>query len=138
MATSTGVPEGVTIRNAGTEPSTQYPATVTQAGALVVAVTSSAGSGISITNRSGTLTTGSTSQQVMAANPSRSYLLVQNPVAATETLFVAAGYTATTVSGQQLALAPGGTWIAQGPSTPTDAINVNAATSAHVFTAWEG
>lgn len=142
MATSTGTPDGV-IRNAGADPSTQYPAVVFPDGALKVSLSGSTtsnvtiSSAVAVTDRSGTLTTGSTSQQVMAANTARRFLLVMNPIGATETLFIGCGITATTASGM-ITLAPGGSWIESGAAVPSNAINVNAVTTAHAFTALEG
>lgn len=143
MARTTGVPMGVAIRNTDPDTGDQYGATVFSDGALKVSLSGSSVSTVTIsaatatTDRSGTMTTGSTSQQVMAANATRRYLLIENPVGATETLFVGVGITASTASGS-ISLVPGGSYCESGAAVPSNAINVNAATTGHAFTALEG
>jgi len=86
-----------------------------------------------------TITTGGTSQQVFAYNQSRRFLLIENPVAATETLFCNFGATASLTLGTSISLVAGGSYYAVQPNfVPKDAINCNATTTGHAFTAKEG
>lgn len=81
---------------------------------------------------SGTLTAGGTSQQVFPVDASRTYLMCQNPITATETLFINFGATASTTAGS-IELAAGGTISFHGSAVPTTTVNVNAATTGHRF-----
>ncbi len=93
--------------------------------------------GGTLTNRSGTITAGGTSQQIAPANASRKYLFIQNPITATETLFVNFGSPA--ASGTSYEIAAGGSLsLGVGSFVPTDAVNIVAATTGHVFVAKEG
>lgn len=86
---------------------------------------------------SGTVTAGTVSQQIFAANPKRLFLSVQNPITATETLFVNVGANASTTGGSY-EIAPGGTLSWTGSATPTSTVTVTAATTAHRFIAKQG
>lgn len=90
-----------------------------------------------ITDRSGTLTTAATSQQVMQSKASRTYLMCQNPITATETLFLAIDMAASTTAGG-VELAPGGSVTWQTTFVPTGAVFVNAVTAGHRFICKEG
>lgn len=85
-----------------------------------------------LVDRSGTVTAANTSQLAVPASQSRTYLVCQNPVAATGTLFVNIDAAASTTAGS-LELAPGGsvTWAAQ--FVPTGAVNVTSATAGARF-----
>lgn len=83
---------------------------------------------------SGTLTTGGTAQVAFIANSNRSYLMVQNPIAATETLFVNIAATAST-SAASYELAPGGSITFQAGTAPIAAVSVNAVTTGHRWVA---
>lgn len=104
------------------------------------------GAPVTLTERSGAMTTGGTSQQLAAANTLRKYLFIQNPVtltgqniAAAETLFVRFGATAAGVNnGTSIELVPGASITFEGNAIPTAAIQVNAATTAHRWIALEG
>ncbi len=86
---------------------------------------------------SGTVTTGGTSQQVFAANPARSYLFCQNPIAASEPLMINIGAAASTTAASY-ELAAGGTMTFQVPFVPTGVVNITAATTAHRFICKQG
>jgi len=87
---------------------------------------------------SGTITTGGTSQQVFDVRPGRAYLFCQNPIAATETLFVNAPTVAGTTNGSY-ELAPGGAiTFAGGGFVPTGQVFVTAATTGHRFVCKQG
>lgn len=89
-----------------------------------------------LTDRSGTITSGGASQQVMAANASRKYLLVQNnSVAALWVNFT--GAAVTTQPAIQLA-ANGGSIVMEGSFVSTEAVTIIGATTGQVFTAKEG
>jgi len=88
------------------------------------------------TDRSGTVTTGGSSQQIMAVNANRKSIIIENPIAATETLFFNFTSAASTTSAS-IGLAPGGIYS---PTNfiSTEAINVTATTTGHAFVAKEG
>lgn len=86
----------------------------------------------SVIDGSGTLTTGGTSQQVFPANAGRYYVMCQNPITATETLFVNFGSAAST-SGGSYELAAGGSITFDSNFIPAGTVNVNAATTGHRF-----
>lgn len=89
-----------------------------------------------VTNGSGTIATGNTSQQVFAANPARTLLIIQNPANATEVLYVDFGTPATAATA--IELQPGGTVNFVSGVTPTGTVNVSAATAGHVYKAKQG
>ena len=88
-----------------------------------------------LTNYGGTITTGGTAQQVIAANPIRNYLLVQNPSAAPESLFVDFGEVASTAS---IELVPGMTLTFESSFMTTQYVSMYAATTGHAFVIKEG
>ena len=107
----------------------------TAAGAVTgtVAITPSNGT---LTNRSGTIATGGTAQQLAAANASRKYLLIENP-SQTEDLWF--NFTTTAIVGQpSILLRPNGSYVAESSYVSTEAISIIAATTAHPFVAKEG
>ena len=88
---------------------------------------------------SGTIVTGGTSQQVLAYNQSRRYLLIENPVSATEALFCNFTGAAAITGSSSITLNAGGSYERSTPNfVPKDAINCTAATTGHAFTAKEG
>lgn len=89
-----------------------------------------------LTDRSGTITTGGTAQQAMAANTSRKYAYLLNPDTATEDLWFSFDATAAAAA-PSLVLHPGDTMRTTG-FVPTGALSVIAATTAHAYTAKEG
>lgn len=87
------------------------------------------------TDRGGSITTGGTAQNAMASNGSRKGGWCQNPVSATEDLFISTSTSATTTGASDDAdLAPGGTFsFTQGDLVIQTAISVNAVTTGHRF-----
>lgn len=81
---------------------------------------------------SGTITTGGTSQTAFSINQNRSYLMCQNPVAATETLFVNIDATASTAGGSY-ELAAGGSVTFTPGMVPRGSVSLTAATTGHRF-----
>jgi hypothetical protein len=97
-----------------------------------------AGGGVgagTVTDRSGTITTGGTAKAAMAANASRKSVFVLNPDTETEDLGVSEVGTATLAS-PSIVLHPGDAW--QPAFVPLTAISVIAATTGHVYIAREG
>jgi hypothetical protein len=88
----------------------------------------------SITTRSGTITTGGTSQQVAASNSSRVYFAIQN-ISDTD-MYLGIGYTPTTTTGILLTKSGGG-FVFESGFIPTQAINLLCATTGKAFVAWE-
>lgn len=89
---------------------------------------------------SGTITVGGTAQQVFSAGGgTRRYLFCQNPVAATETLFIGTPGTAGAANGS-FELAAGGslTFGAGDGFVPQGPVSVYAATTAHRFICKQG
>lgn len=82
-------------------------------------------------DRSGTITAGGVSQQVMPVNGNRGLLVCQNPASATEPLYIDFTRNATTTT--SIELNPGGSFSAIGVGVPTTAVNVIAATTGHRF-----
>lgn len=99
-----------------------------------------------MTERSSSIVVAATSQQLMAANPARKYLFVQNPstltgqgIAAAETLFIRFGASAATVNtGTSIELVAGATFIMESNYVSTQAVQVIATTINHKFIAVEG
>lgn len=87
-----------------------------------------------LTNRSGTITTGGVAQNAMAANASRKYARLKNPVTATENLYFSFTGTASTSSDYLQA----GYELVTDSFVPTSALSIYAATTAHAFVAEEG
>lgn len=85
-----------------------------------------------VTDGSGTITTGGASQVVFTGNVNRSYLMCQNPVTATETLFVNIDAAAST-SAASYELNPGGSVTFITGTAPKGALSVTAATTGHRF-----
>lgn len=88
----------------------------------------------SITTRSGTITTGGTSQQVAASNSSRVYFAIQN-ISDTD-MYLGVGFTPTTTTGILLSKGGGG-FVFESGFIPTQAINLLCATTGKAFVAWE-
>lgn len=88
-----------------------------------------------LTDRSGTITSGGTAQQVVAASTDRRYLLIQN--LSTENLWVNFAGTATPGGGSILILANGGSVVAEGTFIPHSAVSIYGATTGSAFTAYE-
>lgn len=88
----------------------------------------------SLTNSSGTITSGGTSQQVVASNTSRKYFCFQNT--SDTAMYLGVGYTPTTSNGLLMS-ASGGGFVLESNFIPTQAINVLCATTGKTFVAWE-
>lgn len=94
-------------------------------------------SGGTLTERSGTITTGGVSQQIMAANADRKYLLIQN-ISDIDMWFRfgATGAAADTVDNWKLPA--GGSFTMEGSFVSTQAIQIIGATTGKKFSAVEG
>ncbi len=93
------------------------------------------GSSGTLTNRSGSITTGGTAQQLMAANSSRKYLFVQN--ISSGDLWI--NFTTTAVQDQpSLKLASGASFFMEGTFVSTELISIIGATTGQKFVAKEG
>lgn len=97
----------------------------------------------SFTNKSGTIAVGGTSQQITPVNLNRKKIIIENPataagqgIAAAESLFINFTAAAGVNNGTSIELLPGGSYDS-GTTITTEAINVNAATTGHVFIAKE-
>lgn len=99
---------------------------------------------VSFTDASGAVTTGGTSQTLNAANPSRTKLIIQNPLSATEQGIALAenlyiNFTsAADVANGSIILIPGQMLTLSGTLITGELITVNAATSGHKYTAKVG
>lgn len=97
-----------------------------------------------LTDRSGTMTAGATAQSLAGANAARKYLLITNPLTATEQGIAAAetlwiNFTTTAVRTQpSIPLEPGQTFVMEAGYVSTEAISVISTTIAHVYVAKEG
>ena len=107
------------------------------AGGVAQPVDGSAARRGTLTDRSGTITTGGTAQNAIGVNASRNYLLIRNPVTATEDLWVSLVGTATAAS-PSIRLTPADFLIFECGFIATNAASVIAATTGHAFTCWEG
>lgn len=87
---------------------------------------------VQFTNLSGTMTAGGTAQIASTAK-TRKKLIVQNPKAATESIYIDFTGTATSASFE---IQPGQTQVFQSPCD-TRALSIIAATTGHAFTIWE-
>lgn len=94
--------------------------------------------GTPLTDLSGTITTGGTSQALVVANTARKYLRVSNPSTAPGSLFVNdKGAAASTTSGTSMEIQPGVIYSWEG-SPPIGAVAITSATTSHAFEAAEG
>jgi hypothetical protein len=90
-----------------------------------------------ITDHSGTITTGGTAQQAVGANASRKYLLIANPLTATQILYF--NFTASAVVGQpSIGLNPGDSFEMNGGFVTTEAVSVLGATTNNPFVCKDG
>lgn len=91
--------------------------------------------GVTLTDRSGTITSGGTAQTVMAANPTRSFLLVQN--VSDTNMWI--NFDATAAATQpSILLAPSGGAILCDAKVPLGSVSIICATTGKAFTAKEG
>lgn len=92
-----------------------------------------------LTNRSGAIAAGNTSQQVMAANSGRRYLFVYNPrsSAAGNSLWI--NFTSDAVKDQpSIELEPGMSFVQEDMYVSTEKVTIIGATTGHKFVAKEG
>lgn len=89
-----------------------------------------------LTDRSGTITTGGTAQQAMAANTSRKYLLIQN--ISDTNMWINFTTTAVQDSPSILLLANGGSLAQEAGFVSTEAVSIICATTGKKWTAKEG
>lgn len=92
---------------------------------------------VAMTNGSGVIATGGSSQQVFGQNDGRNYLFCQNPLDATEALYLNFGASAT-IGGSSIELAPGGSISFLAAATPIMTVNVTAVTTGHRFICKQG
>ncbi len=88
------------------------------------------------TDRSVALTAGATAQDLMPASATRKFLLIQNPSAATESIFVNFGITAV-VGYPSIEIFPGATLFLTGNECPSARVSVIATTISHQIVAKE-
>lgn len=86
-----------------------------------------------LTDKSGTITSGSTSQVASAVNANRKYLLLENPTTASEPLYFNFTTAASTSASGSYSLAPGGSFVMETTFITTEAVNVTATTTGHAF-----
>lgn len=86
-----------------------------------------------LTDFSGAITTGGTSQTCYAGASGLIYILIQNPKTATETLFVNFGAAASTTDGKSIGLEAGERLVFENGFIPGNSINVTGATTGHKF-----
>jgi hypothetical protein len=132
---TTGNPSGI-IALGVDDVGSANPLTLDGNGNLAISgtVTANSASG-TVTNRSSTISTGGTSQQVAASNSNRKYFLIQN-ISDTD-MYVGVGYTPTTTTGILLAKNGGGVSF-ESNYIPTSQINILCATTGKAFAALEG
>jgi hypothetical protein len=88
-------------------------------------------------DRSGTVASGGMSQELAAADVSRSRIIVENPPSAMESLFINFTALASTTLAGSIELTPGSSWgLSPGPVS-TEQVNVTAATAGHAWFAKE-
>lgn len=136
--TTPGTTNGVQVLTGSTTAVTQATAANLNATVVVAAGTANIGSlspsGVTTTSAAGTVTTGGTFQSVLASNTSRKGCVIQNPVAATETLFVFFGANGSATTGSSFGLAPGAAIsCTAGLTILTDNVSVTATTTSHAF-----
>ena len=90
-----------------------------------------------LTDRSGTVATGTTHQELAAANTSRKYLMIQN-LDGTEDLWINFGADAEIATAGSIQVKAGVIFEMKDAFVSTQAVSVNATTTAHKFTAKEG
>lgn len=88
-----------------------------------------------LTDRSGTITSGGTSQQVAAANSSRKYFMLQN--ISDETMWIDFGVSAVQDT-PSIKITTGGAFFAEGSFVSDQVINIISATTGKKFVSKEG
>jgi hypothetical protein len=120
----------------GVWPTTQVIPKFGPGGALIVQLTPLVAT---VVNRGGTITAGGTAQTLAPANAARLGLVIQNPVEATENLYIAVAGAATVGGAGNFAdLAPGGSCsLSVDDVIIQTGVSVNAATTGHLWIATE-
>jgi hypothetical protein len=90
------------------------------------------GQSVALTDGSGSITTGGTSQQIFAANATRQYLFIEN--LSSGNLYVNFGSAATQGSGS-IMIVPNGSFVMENGTVSNQTVNIIGATSAQAFTA---
>lgn len=133
--------QGISQRVATCDPS--YPTrcikpgadgSVAVSGTITVGTVTAVPSVITPTNRSGSVTSGGTAQNAMAANASRKGWCLQN-LDASEVMYVRSGAAATSTTGTKLT--PGAMACNQPGLIDQGAISVIAATTSHAYSGFE-
>ena len=86
-----------------------------------------------LNDASGTVASGTVSQEALAAGSGRKYLLIQNPSTATEALWVNFTSAAAVDGASSISLAAGGSLVFEDEFCPGNAVNVTATTGGHKF-----
>lgn len=129
--------DGANGLNKLTVKSASTPAVAGDTSAVVTLSPNSAGPLGSLTNRSSTITSGGTAQTLASTNSARRYLLVENPCAQTESLWINFT-TAAVVSQPSVEISPCGSFLMSAPNfVSTELISVIATTTSHPFIAKE-
>ncbi len=125
-----GVAAGTTVIQVGGSDGTNLRAlSVDDSGRQIITATGT------LTDISGTITTGGTAQTLAAANANRKYLLIQNNSSAALWF----NFTATAVTSEpSLQLAVGGSFVMETGLISTEAISIIGATTGQAFSAKEG
>ena len=91
----------------------------------------------SVNKASGTITTGGTSQQALAANPNRKGFCIYNPSSNTESLFYDLGVAATITDPKSIEVTAGNGQCIGGLGVWTGTVTLNATTTGHGFIVYE-
>jgi len=126
--------DGTNLRAVSVDSSGRVNTNINGTVAVSGSVTASSPTG-TLTNSSSTITTGGTSQQVVATNSSRKYFAIQN--ISDTAMYLGVGYTPTTTTGILLS-ASGGGFVFESSFIPTSAINILCATAGKAFVVLEG
>jgi len=126
--------DGVVVVGGVYSDDTPVPLLVDSAGRLLAVQVPTQGS---LTDRSGTITAGTTHQELAAANGSRRYLMVQN-LDGTEDLWINFGADAEIATAGSILIKAGVIFEMKDAFVSTQSVSVNATTTAHKFTAKEG
>jgi len=102
----------------------------------------SVSSAVTPVDRSLTITTGGTAQQLAASNTSRRRMVIQNPANITgninsESIYISFVGTATIAGVGSFELMPGATWDTAGATPISSAVSVIASTTGHIINAFE-
>ena len=91
---------------------------------------------VTLTNRSGSITTGGTAQQSAAANSARTFLFIQNPDTATDLYVSLVGTASSAANSGSIRLAPGA-GMTFDMRVPAGAVSVFSATTGKGFVVYE-